>query len=724
MADEQSDTKPLEAAFAVAPWPRTRGGPQVLMNRFIANARQRRYWITPDWGLPERQPRLLNIGHARQEKLFDAPGRLVYRVAGMFLEDHFRRLEAAFGDRTFRPEFKTANQRIRNALIRADFVIYQSLFSKRNLDTLHQRAAGSWAIIPNAVPLRLFCPERDWSGRTAAVPVIGTVGSMRYRSRLEVFFDVARRLPVKPRLLLVGELDDHCQQRLQTALEDPYWHGAIEQVPSVSPEKLVQHYRRMDCLLHTVAADSCPNVVAEALACGVPVVCPEEGGSVELIGDAGIAVADPGGVYGEALRAGMAEALQRILTDLPEYRQRARRRAKQNNDLDALSARYLQALGFPPYGPERGWKYAAVRTVGNLLNPITRQRRRPHDRPRIGLVLWDWNLGGIASWMFRVARALPEFRFYFIATHLAEHARQCGEVGTFIHTPGFIDLVTFLRRERIDLLQVANNRWPVDAARAAGVPHIIERTDGTRSCCSLSKGDLDRVIVSAAGTRPYIERFWPGVPIDVIHNAVDLDEVDRTRAQRLFPEDQRVLGRCSRFGAGKRLDLLISASARLLERGWSVGLVLAGEDSRLPGAGPVSGQLRALATPLGDRVRFFGKTDTPLALAKGFDIGLCSSDPFNEGIPNSLIEPMACGKPVVATDVDQVSELVVDGENGFLVPPGDAVALADALERLMADDALRRRMGAAARRTIEARFSFTAAIDAYRSLYRRLLDHG
>ena len=725
MADHRPPGEPLRPGFAVVPWPRSRGGPEVLVRRFIGNARLRRYRVTPSWLMSDVQPCLLNLGHRHQERLLDRPGRLVYRVAGLFLEGHFERLAAAWGDRVFRPEFRSANQRIRVALERADFVIYQSRFSKDHLDTLHRRPEGSWAVIPNAVDLQAFAPAPGWQGRPASPPVLGAVGSMRYRSRLEVFFDVARRLPLRPRLLLVGELDDHCRRALEAARADPHWAGAIRHVPAVAPGELAGYYRQMDCLLHTVAADACPNVVVEALACGVPVVCPEEGGTVELVGDGGLAVADPGGIYGEELRAGMAAAVTAILGDLPGCRARARQRAVDNNDLEGLTARYLQAMALPPYGPERGWKYAAVRGVGRLLHPLTRRRPRAGgDRPRIGLALWDWNLGGIASWMFRVARALPEFEFHFIATHLEKHATQCDEVGRFAHTPGFAGLVRYLRRERIDLLQVANNRWPVDAARAAGVARIIERTDGTRSCCSVSKGDLDAVIVSAAGTRPHIERFWPDVPIRVIHNAVDLDEVDRTPALRLAAPERIVLGRCSRFGRGKRLDLLIGATALLVERGWPVELLLAGEDSLLAGAVSVADALREQAAPLGDRVRFVGRSDTPVALARGFDIGVCASDPFNEGIPNSLIEPMACGKPVVATDVDQVSELVVDGENGFLVPPGDARALADALEKLLADPELRAAMGAAARRTIEASFSFTAAVDAYRTLYRELLDHG
>lgn len=721
---QQKPDLALRAAFAVAPWPRGQGGPQVMIRRFIASARLRRYRVSPLALLATRQPCFLNIGHPEQDRLLDSERRLVYRVAGMFLEGHFQRLAQVYGDRTFKPEFARANQRIKDVLIRADFVIYQSLYSKQHLDTLHTRPEGTWEIIPNAVCLRQFSPEPHWQDRKVKIPVLGAVGSMRYRPRLEVLFDLARRLPSRPHLLLVGNLDRYCQQALDQALADPYWQGAIEYVKEVPAAQLVHYYRRMDCLVHTVAGDSCPNVVVEALACGVPVVSPQEGGTVELIGEGGLAVSDPEaiGLYGESLRAGMAQAVQQVLEDLPTMRRKARIQAETANNIETLVPRYLYSLGLPPYGPEKGWKYAAVRSIGGAIYPIMRRLRgKTNPRPRIGLVLWDWNLGGIASWMFRLATALPEFEFHFIATHLESHARRCEEVGCFAYTPGFHQLVRYFQQQRIDLVQVSNNRWPVDAARAAGVSRIIERTDGIRSCCSLSKGDLDWVIVSAAGTESFIRRFWPQVPLQVIHNGVDLREVDATLPQRTAPADQVVIGRCSRFGRGKRLDLLIDAVAILIQRGRPVQLSLAGEDSLLPGAIPVESQLRQQAAPWGDRIQFLGRSESPLALSQGFDIAVCCSDPFNEGIPNSLIEPMACGKPVVATNVDQVAELVEDGVNGFLVPPGQAASLADALDRLVVDPALRARMGQAARQTIEKHFSFEKALNHYRSLYERLL---
>ena len=82
---------------------------------------------------------------------------------------------------------------------------------------------------------------------------------------------------------------------------------------------------------------------------------------------------------------------------------------------------------------------------------------------------------------------------------------------------------------------------------------------------------------------------------------------------------------------------------------------------------------------------------------------------------------MAAGLPVVATNVGGVPELVVEGETGFLVPPGDPQALAGALERLLGDSALRRRLGAAGRLRAEERFDLVSTRQAHLDLYSALL---
>ena len=92
-----------------------------------------------------------------------------------------------------------------------------------------------------------------------------------------------------------------------------------------------------------------------------------------------------------------------------------------------------------------------------------------------------------------------------------------------------------------------------------------------------------------------------------------------------------------------------------------------------------------------------------------------------EGLPKSLLEAAACGRPMVAADVSGCREIVKDGVTGLLVPPGDAEGLADALERLARDPDLRRRLGAAARDLVEREFSEEAVVAQTLALYRSLV---
>jgi len=94
---------------------------------------------------------------------------------------------------------------------------------------------------------------------------------------------------------------------------------------------------------------------------------------------------------------------------------------------------------------------------------------------------------------------------------------------------------------------------------------------------------------------------------------------------------------------------------------------------------------------LGDRVELRGDIDNVHELLRQVRVYVQPS--FQEGMPNSVLEPMAGGLPVVATRMSGNVDLVADGENGLLVPPGDASALASAIRRLLEVPALARRMG-------------------------------
>ena len=123
---------------------------------------------------------------------------------------------------------------------------------------------------------------------------------------------------------------------------------------------------------------------------------------------------------------------------------------------------------------------------------------------------------------------------------------------------------------------------------------------------------------------------------------------------------------------------------------------------------------------VGGLVEFLGhREDVPQVLA---DTDIFVLPSRTEAFPNVLLEAMATGLPVVASDVGGIPELVEDGRNGLLVPVGDAQALAAAIVRLMAEPQLADALGEAARLAIESRYSFDRMVSAFEALYQAEID--
>jgi len=139
------------------------------------------------------------------------------------------------------------------------------------------------------------------------------------------------------------------------------------------------------------------------------------------------------------------------------------------------------------------------------------------------------------------------------------------------------------------------------------------------------------------------------------------------------------------------------------------------------GQGPELEPLRALSNELAieNAVRFAGLRPQVPSFHYLFDISVLSS--ISEGFPNSLVEAMAAGRPIVATDVGGVRDAVHPGENGVLVAPGDAPAFADALRVLLRDPDLRRAMGTAGAHRARVEFHATTVVGSLERLYERLL---
>jgi glycosyltransferase involved in cell wall biosynthesis len=128
---------------------------------------------------------------------------------------------------------------------------------------------------------------------------------------------------------------------------------------------------------------------------------------------------------------------------------------------------------------------------------------------------------------------------------------------------------------------------------------------------------------------------------------------------------------------------------------------------------------RAREAGLGGRVFVFGHRDDVPQILAASDVVVDASW-AGLGLTGSLREALACGRPVIGTDLAGMPELIEDGRTGLLVPPRDPDALAQAIVKLSEDAAWRRELGRAGRARVEARFSLTAKLDATEALYRRL----
>jgi len=162
-----------------------------------------------------------------------------------------------------------------------------------------------------------------------------------------------------------------------------------------------------------------------------------------------------------------------------------------------------------------------------------------------------------------------------------------------------------------------------------------------------------------------------------------------------------------------------AGAARMLRsRGMAAQFLLAGMMDEANPAGISRAELTQLQQESG--VEWMGHVaDMPALLASAHVVCLPS---YREGLPKALLEACAAGRPIVTTDVPGCRDVVSDGVNGILVPVRDAAALADALQRLLGDAALRARMGDEGRRRAESEFDVNAVVRATLDEYRKILN--
>jgi glycosyltransferase involved in cell wall biosynthesis len=268
----------------------------------------------------------------------------------------------------------------------------------------------------------------------------------------------------------------------------------------------------------------------------------------------------------------------------------------------------------------------------------------------------------------------------------------------FAHDPALVGLLvsrltglpfSFTGHAR-DLLQIPAESL---AARA-------EAADTLVTCCQANADHIDSVVPD--GRRP---------PVLVLHHGVDLTRFRPTPRDPAAPVPKLVS--VGRLVHKKGYVDLLHALATVKESGAPFTCDIYGD-------GPLGGQLLALRSELGlaEQVRFMGARNSDRirrALGEADAFVLTPQvmvDGDRDGIPNVLVEAMACGLPVVTTTAGGITELVRHGHNGLVCEAGDVPAIAAGVGRLLRDPGLRAALGAAARSTVEADYDVDVAAEA------------
>lgn len=293
--------------------------------------------------------------------------------------------------------------------------------------------------------------------------------------------------------------------------------------------------------------------------------------------------------------------------------------------------------------------------------------------------------------------------------------------------------VRFLRSSKIDIVQshdFYSNIFGMLGARIAGIPVRIaaKRETGMRSTRQLfierrAFGLASALVANAEEVRKYLTAA--GVDdekIHVIHNGIDFSRFDVSAeaisgtVQELgLPDGYRFITLVANLRSRVKDHAMFLRAAQIVAGSVKdAGFILAGE-------GELVREMKQMAAELGiaERTYFLGRCDRIPELLSASEICVLSSR--SEGFSNSIIEYMAAGKPVVATDVGGAAEAIVDGKTGYLVPAGDSESMAEAISGLLHDSVSAEQFGREGRARALERFSTQAQLEGTMALYESQL---
>ncbi|GIW39869.1 MAG: glycosyl transferase [Candidatus Binatia bacterium] len=313
---------------------------------------------------------------------------------------------------------------------------------------------------------------------------------------------------------------------------------------------------------------------------------------------------------------------------------------------------------------------------------------------------------------------------------------ECGLSGSLLSPAtalAVVRLARLFRRERVDIVHTFLPRGEFVGSLAARLARVPVLLCGKRGChyrrgaeavgCRVANYLADVVVANARAVRDFVsaDENCPLEKIVVIENGVDtrrfapVEDARPFKARLGLDPERPVVGTVTRARVRKGYEEFLRAAAEVARSRPEVQVVVVGQDTKekVPWALVRELDLERRLFLLGTR------TDMPEVLA-AFDIFVLSS--HDEGMSNAIMEAMAAGKPVVATNVGGAPELIEEGVSGLLVPPREVPPLAAAILRVLENPDLASRLGRAARHAMERGFSLERMVERVERLYETLWE--
>ncbi len=364
---------------------------------------------------------------------------------------------------------------------------------------------------------------------------------------------------------------------------------------------------------------------------------------------------------------------------------------------------------------------------------------------RLLLVIPTLVRGGAEKQLSLLARGLARDEFdvhVAVLTHtgpLESELREAGIPVTVIGKRWKFDPLCYLRLRRYvrglapDVVHTwlfAANAYGRQAAASVGIKHLVagERcVDPWKGGWQLMidralAGKTNRIATNSTGVKEfYVSRGLPAEKFVVIPNGMKVKSVEPTSgrdellAELKLPAGARLIGAVGRLWPQKRVKDLIWAADLLKSTRDDTHLLIVGD-------GPQRQRLERYRdqSQIADRVHFLGEREDVPRLMPHFEVLWLGSE--YEGQSNAILEAMAAGVPVIATDIAGNRDLVVDGSTGYLVPVGDRFEFTRRTHWLLDDAALRQRMGEAGRQRVITEFTVEKMVERHAAMYRELVS--